>query len=378
MKLSPTIEFASALMRRPSITPEDAGCQIMIAERLQALGFEIRHLRFGDVDNLWAVLGDQGPLFCFAGHTDVVPVGDKTEWHVAPFSAQIKDDYLIGRGAADMKGSLAAMLTACERFLHNHKPAFRLAWLITSDEEGKAQDGTRQVIAWLEEIGEKIDWCLVGEPSSSDRVGDVVKNGRRGSMGARLKIRGIQGHVAYPQLAANPIHMAIPALGELSTTQWDQGNAFFPATSFQISNIHAGTGAPNVIPGLLEVDFNFRFCTEQTPDSLQQRTRNILDQYSLNYELDWWISGLPFLTAQGTLVEAARSAILEITGYSTQLSTSGGTSDGRFIAPTGAQVLELGPVNASIHKVNEQVSVSELDELSGIYEAVLSKLNQTV
>ena len=373
--MSETLDLAIDLIRRPSVTPEDAGCQALMMERLAALGFTNEPLRFGEVDNFWSRRGTQGPLFCFAGHTDVVPPGPLEEWTSDPFAPEIRDGMLYGRGAADMKGSLAAMVTATERFVARH-PEHRgsIAFLITSDEEGPAVNGTVKVVETLEARGEKIDWCLVGEPSSSERVGDVVKNGRRGSLGARLVVHGIQGHVAYPQLARNPVHLALPALAELAAVEWDRGNDFFPPTTFQISNIHAGTGATNVIPGELEVLFNLRFSTETDAARIRETVQAILDRHGLDYAIDWTLSGNPFLTPAGELVEAAQAAIREVTGLETQLSTAGGTSDGRFIAPTGAQVLELGPVNATIHKVNECVGVAELDTLSTIYERLLERL----
>lgn len=375
MNLSPTLALTFDLIARQSVTPEDAGCQEVLIARLEALGFNIHRLRFDDVDNFWAVKGNSGPLFCFAGHTDVVPSGAEEDWQTPPFEPTLVDGKLRGRGAADMKGSLAAMLTACERFIStNPDHSGRIAWLITSDEEGPADNGTVKVVEWLEDQGEKIDWCLVGEPSSSDVLGDTIKNGRRGSLGATLKVSGVQGHVAYPHLAENPIHQVAPALAELSTTIWDAGNEFFPATSFQVSNINSGTGATNVIPGACEVMFNFRFSTEQTPEALKSATTEILDKHGLNYELDWWLSGMPFLTAQGPLVDAALSAIEANQGIQSTLSTSGGTSDGRFIAPTGAQVVELGPINATIHKVNEEVNAEDLDKLSLVYEGILARL----
>jgi succinyl-diaminopimelate desuccinylase len=343
--------------------------------RLAAIGFHCEPLRFGEVDNFWAVRGDEGPLLCFAGHTDVVPTGPESDWQTPPFEPEISGGMLRGRGAADMKGSLAAMVTACERFVSEHPDhRGRIAFLITSDEEGPAKNGTVKVVEWLESKGEKIDWCVVGEPSSTDAVGDVIKNGRRGSLGAVLKVRGIQGHVAYPHLAKNPIHLAAPALAELAAEQWDDGNDFFPATSFQISNINGGTGATNVIPGELEVVFNFRFSTELTADILQQRTEAILDKHGLDYALEWNLSGQPFLTSEGPLVEAAQNAIRRVTGRDTVLSTAGGTSDGRFIAPTGAQVVELGPVNATIHKVDECVNAEDLNQLSAMYQAMMDDL----
>ena len=380
MAITSTQKFAVDLIRRPSVTPDDCGCQTLIAGRLKGCGFHAEHLRFEDVDNLWAITGKADPaspkpIFCFAGHTDVVPVGKASDWDVPPFEGRIVDGMLCGRGSADMKGSIAAMLTATERFLKNHpSPRFRLAWLITSDEEGEAANGTVKVVEWLAAQNSKIDWCLIGEPSSAKALGDVIKNGRRGSMGARLRINGIQGHVAYPQLAKNPVHAALPALHELATVTWDQGNDYFPATSCQISNVVAGTGAVNVIPGVMEVDFNFRFCTEQTPAGLQAATVAILDSHNLDYELDWRVSGMPFLTAAGPLVDAAVRAIKTVRGTDAELSTSGGTSDGRFIAPTGAQVLELGPLNTTIHQVNERISAADLDELSKIYEKILEEL----
>ncbi len=373
--LSPTLELALDLIRRRSVTPEDAGCQPVMAERLAALGFAIEPMRFGAVDNLWARRGSEGPLFCFAGHTDVVPPGPLEDWTSDPFAPEIRDGLLYGRGAADMKGSLAAMVTATERFLAQH-PEHRgsIAFLITSDEEGPSIDGTRRVVEALSARDEQIDYALVGEPSSHQRLGDVIKNGRRGSLGARLRIRGKQGHVAYPQHAENPVHRAAPALVELCNEVWDEGNAHFPPTSFQISNIHAGTGADNVIPGELEVLFNLRFSTEQTPEAIQQRIHAILDRHGLEHQLDWRVSGHPFLTPAGALVEATQAAILAVTGEPTALSTVGGTSDGRFIAPTGAQVVELGPINATIHKVDECVGVEELEQLSRIYTEVLRRL----
>jgi succinyl-diaminopimelate desuccinylase len=373
--LSPTLQLASDLIARRSVTPLDDGCQATMMARLEAIGFGCTPLRFEDVDNFWAVRGESGPILCFAGHTDVVPTGPEENWQNPPFQPEIKDGMLHGRGAADMKGSLAAMVTACENFVASHPDhQGRIAFLITSDEEGPSINGTVKVVEWLEQRNEKITWCVVGEPSSTQAVGDVIKNGRRGSLGAVMTVRGIQGHVAYPHLAKNPIHLAAPALAELAAEQWDEGNEFFPATSFQISNINGGTGATNVIPGELEVVFNFRFSTELTADDLKTRTAAILDKYGLDYEIDWNLSGQPFLTAEGPLVEAAQQAIRKVTGLSTELSTAGGTSDGRFIAPTGAQVVELGPVNATIHKVDECVKAADLDSLSAMYEIILQQL----
>lgn len=373
--LSPTLDLTIALMREPSVTPFDANCQTLMIERLEKIGFRVERLRFGDVDNFWARRGNSGPVLAFAGHTDVVPTGPVENWSVQPFAPEIRDGMLIGRGAADMKGSLAAMVVACERFVAAH-PQHKgsIAFLITSDEEGVAVDGTVKVVAHLEARGEKMTWALVGEPSSSKQLGDVIKNGRRGSLNGILTVLGTQGHVAYPQLADNPIHRAAPALAELAAEVWDNGNTFFPATSFQVSNISAGTGANNVIPGEMKVVFNFRFSTEVTEAQLRERTEAILKKHGLRYTLDWSLSGQPFLTAKGELVAAAVESIREVCGIETELSTSGGTSDGRFIAPTGAQVLELGPLNATIHKVNEEVRAADLDTLTDIYEGILVKL----
>jgi len=373
--MSPTVELSRALIARPSVTPDDQGCQQLLAERLQALGFVIEHLRFDDVDNLWARHGSDAPLLVFAGHTDVVPPGPLDEWASAPFDPVIKDGYLYGRGAADMKSSIAAMVTACERFIAEHAGhKGSIAFLITSDEEGPSVNGTVKVVETLQARNEQIDWCLVGEPSSKDQTGDTIKNGRRGSLNGILEIRGKQGHVAYPQLADNPIHRAAPALAELATVEWDAGNEFFPPTTFQISNIKAGSGTENVIPGTLNILFNLRFSTESTTESLQSRVEEILTRHGLDYEIRWKLSGAPFLTPAGELVDAARAAIQSTTGLETLLSTSGGTSDGRFIAPTGAQVVELGPVNATIHQTNECVNVAELDRLTVIYEKILKQL----
>ncbi|RTZ76094.1 MAG: succinyl-diaminopimelate desuccinylase [Gammaproteobacteria bacterium] len=376
--MSETLELARALIARPSVTPEDAGCQELLADRLRLLGFEIEPMPFGEVRNLWARRGSDGPLFCFAGHTDVVPPGPLEAWESDPFAAEVRDGLLYGRGAADMKGSIAAMATAVERFIASH-PDHRgsIAWLLTSDEEGPAVNGTVKVVETLEKRREKIDWCLVGEPSCSKRLGDTIKNGRRGSLNAELLVKGVQGHVAYPHLARNPVHEALPALAELAATEWDSGNEFFPPTTFQISNIHAGTGATNVIPGELQVIFNFRYSTETTHEALEERVEEVLERHGLEYAIEWSLSGKPFLTPAGALVEAARKAIRDVAGIETGLSTSGGTSDGRFIAPTGAQVIELGPLNTTIHKVNECVAVEDLDLLSEIYERLLVRLLAT-
>lgn len=377
--LSPTLQLAFELLSRPSVTPDDEGCQGLMIERLAALDFHIEKLPFGEVDNFWAVRGHHGPVLAFAGHTDVVPCGPTTNWEFPPFEPCIDDHgMLCGRGASDMKGSLAAMLTAVERFVAQHPDhAGRIAFLITSDEEGPAVDGTRAVVEHLRERNERLDYCIVGEPSSTERLGDVIKNGRRGSLGGVLHIKGVQGHVAYPHLARNPIHQAMPALDALVNEHWDTGNDFFPATSFQISNMRAGTGATNVIPGDVEVVFNFRFSTEVTHEQLKARTEALLDQHGLTYQIDWALNGEPFLTAEGALVDATMRGVEAVTGKRPTLSTSGGTSDGRFIATLGAQVVELGPLNDTIHKVNERVRASDLDELSRIYQATLQALLTT-
>ena len=372
---SETFALTCDLISRQSVTPEDAGCQAMMAERLKALGFKIEGMPFEEVTNFWARRGTEGPVLCFAGHTDVVPTGPVEKWSSPPFEPTLKDGMLYGRGAADMKGSIAAFMTALDRFVKAH-PDHKgsIALLITSDEEGPYINGTTRVIDTLEARNEKITWAIVGEPSSTTLVGDVIKNGRRGSLGATMRVKGVQGHVAYPHLVRNPIHELAPALAELAATDWDQGNDFFPPTSFQVSNINAGTGATNVVPGEVEVLFNFRFSTEVTDSELRSRVEAILAKHNVEYEIKWNLSGQPFLTAEGDLVDAARSAIQEVTGRETELSTSGGTSDGRFIAPTGAQVVELGPVNATIHKIDECVKAEDLDTLSTIYEQMLIKL----
>ncbi|MFK0570741.1 succinyl-diaminopimelate desuccinylase [Endozoicomonas sp.] len=372
---SKTLELAIDLMSRASVTPEDKGCQELMISRLEPLGFKVERLRFGEVENFWLRKGDQSPVLAFAGHTDVVPTGPEDKWDNPPFQPAVIDGMLHGRGAADMKGSLAAMVTACEDFLAEHAGhKGSIAFLITSDEEGPAANGTVKVIEHLEARNEKIDWCLIGEPSSTNTVGDVVKNGRRGSLHGHLTIKGIQGHVAYPHLARNPVHEVALAIADLTGETWDEGNEFFPPTSFQIWQIHAGTGASNVIPGECQVNFNFRFSSELTPEQIQHRVTTILDSHLLEYDIDWHLSGLPFLTRPGALVDAAQKAISEVTGLTTELSTSGGTSDGRFIAPTGAQVVELGPVNATIHKVNECVKADDLDTLQEIYKGILRHL----
>ncbi len=373
--MSATLELAKQLIEIDSVTPDDKGCQQIIAERLSKIGFNIENMRFGEVDNLWARLGDSAPLFVFAGHTDVVPTGPEEQWSSPPFVPTIENGVMTARGTADMKSSIAAMICACEN-LHNQGRTLKgsIAFLITSDEEGPAIDGTVKVIETLEQRGEKIDMCLVGEPSSTAQLGDVIKNGRRGSIGGKLTIHGKQGHIAYPHLAENPVHRFASAMQAMVTEQWDEGNDFFPPTSFQISNINAGTGATNVIPGDLDVMFNLRFSTEITHQQIQQRIEAILKQHELNYSLDWTLSGLPFLTAKGELVDATVSAISAVCGIETELSTAGGTSDGRFIAPTGAQVVELGPVNASIHQIDENININDLEKLTLVYTEILHQL----
>jgi succinyl-diaminopimelate desuccinylase len=373
--MNETLALSKALINRNSVTPEDAGCQKLLCDRLEPIGFKVENMRFDDVDNIWLRRGTERPLLCFAGHTDVVPTGPVKDWNSDPFNAEIRDGLLYGRGAADMKSSIAAFTIASERFVKDfpdHKGS--ISYLITSDEEGPSINGTVKVIEALEARNEKIDWCLVGEPSSKDTLGDVIKNGRRGSLNGYLTIYGQQGHVAYPHLANNPMHLAAPMLAELVEMEWDKGNEFFPPTTFQISNINSGTGATNVIPGQADLIFNFRFSTEVTADQLKQRVANLLEKHSLNVELKWVLSGVPFLTAEGELVAAAVESIKEVTGTDTELSTSGGTSDGRFIAPTGAQVLELGPRNATIHQVNECVEVDDLEPLEEIYYRIMKKL----
>ncbi|NKN31923.1 succinyl-diaminopimelate desuccinylase [Marichromatium bheemlicum] len=375
MTLSPTLQLAHELIARPSVTPDDQGCQQLLAERLAALGFRIEAMPCDGVTNLWARRGDQGPLFCFAGHTDVVPPGPLGQWDSPPFEPTIRDGLLYGRGAADMKGSIAAFVCALEAFVARH-PDHRgsIALLITSDEEGPATAGTVEVMRRLGARGERIDYALVGEPSSSARLGDTIKNGRRGSISGFLKVHGKQGHVAYPTLARNPFHESARALADLVAETWDQGNDHFPPTSLQLANLNMGTGAENVVPGELAAQFNLRFSTELDAATIQRRVGAILDAGGFDYTLDWRLSGEPFLTPSGALVEAARAAIAEHCGIDTELSTAGGTSDGRFIAPSGAQVVELGPRNATIHQVNECVGVAELDQLSDVYAGILERL----
>lgn len=372
---SETLQLTRQLIERDSVTPNDKGCQTIMADRLSRCGFNNESMRIEDVDNLWATHGSGRPLLVFAGHTDVVPSGDAAHWSTPPFEPTEKDGYLYGRGAADMKGSLAAMVVATERFIADYPDHNgRLAFLITSDEEGDAYYGTEAVMKTLTKRGEQIDWAVVGEPSSTAVVGDTIKNGRRGSMLGYLTVKGQQGHVAYPHLAKNPIHLVAPAISALATEVWDNGNEFFPATSFQVSNFQSGTGATNVIPGTADLMFSFRFSTEVTPEALQERTRQILDSVGVEYELRFEVKGLPFLTDRGALVEAAIDAVRHVTGKTPELSTAGGTSDGRFIAPTGAQVLELGPINKTIHQVDECVSIADLEELTEMYYRMMVSL----
>ena len=370
-----TLELAQQLIARPSLTPKDEGCQTLMIARLERIGFEVHRLRFGDVDNFWARRGSAVPLIAFAGHTDVVPTGPLSDWHSHPFQPEIRDGLLYGRGAADMKGSLAAFITAIEDFVARHpNHTGSIGLLITADEEGPSINGTVKVIDWLNARHEKIDYCIVGEPSCVEVLGDTIKNGRRGSLNGRLTLHGIQGHIAYPHLASNPIHLFAKTLQTLTTLQWDQGNDYFPPTGFQFSNIHAGTGAENVIPGHLEAVFNFRFSTEVTDRQLREKVESVLRRNNLRYDLTWSLSGQPFLTPVGQLVDAVRTAIRAELGRETTLSTGGGTSDGRFIAPTGAQVVELGPLNATIHQVNECVAVADLGRLSRVYGRTLDIL----
>ena len=370
-----TLDLAKSLISQASITPDDKGCQSIMIERLKKIGFEVHSLKFADVDNFWATRGSSGPIFAFAGHTDVVPAGNEDEWNTVPFEPTIKDGYLYGRGAADMKGGLAAMVTATESFVKdnpNHKGT--IAFLITSDEEGVAINGTVKVMDYLKENNQKIDYCLLGEPSSTSVTGDVIKNGRRGSLNGVINVNGQQGHVAYPHLAKNPIHLFSQALSDLCAQEWDSGNEYFPATSFQVSNIHSGDGVTNVIPGKAKIMFNFRYSTETTKEELMAKVHEILDNHKIDYTIDWSHSGYPFLTPVGDLVSACVSAVEEIKDITPELSTSGGTSDGRFIAQEGTQIVELGPVNATIHQVNESILVEDLEDLSHIYSKVLSKI----
>ncbi|WP_290902072.1 succinyl-diaminopimelate desuccinylase [Aquabacterium sp.] len=380
--MTATLRLTEALIARPSVTPEDQGCQALMTERLKALGFACHTLSFGPTDapvtNLWAIKrgsDEAAPVLAFAGHTDVVPTGPLDQWGSPPFVPSHRDGLLYGRGAADMKTSLAAMVVASEEFLAAH-PQHKgsIAFLITSDEEGPSVDGTVKVCEWLQQQGQRLDACIVGEPTSVQQVGDMIKNGRRGSLSGKLRVKGVQGHIAYPHLAKNPIHLAAPALAELVGIVWDQGNEHFPPTSWQMSNVHAGTGANNVIPGEVVIDFNFRFSTESTPESLQQRLEDVLRQHGLDFHIDWTLGGRPFLTRKGPLVEAMAAAIAQVTGVTTELSTTGGTSDGRFIAQICPQVVEFGPVNASIHKIDEHVRVADIEPLKDIYRGTLERL----
>lgn len=373
--MTDTLELLKDLIRRESVTPNDAGCLDLIANRLMPLGFIDERLNFNDTENMWLRRGEAKPLFVFLGHTDVVPVGALNLWESPPFEPTIRNGQLYGRGAADMKGGIACFITAVERFVKNHpNHAGSIAIMLTSDEEGPATNGVVKVVDVLEKRGDKIDWCLVGEPSSDKKIGDVIRVGRRGSLNANLTVHGIQGHVAYPEIADNPIHKITPALNDLVNEVWDEGNKFFPATSLQISNIHSGAGAENVIPANANVQFNLRFSTELTDEIIKQRTEEILNRHDLKYEIVWRLSGTPFLTSNGALIDSAHSAIKKVTGFETVDDTGGGTSDGRFIAPTGAQVIELGALNASIHKVNEHIGIADLDVLSKIYEQMLIEL----
>jgi len=373
--LTPALELAQDLIRRRSVTPEDGGCQDLIAARLASAGFKCEPMRFGEVSNLWARRGSARPLLCFAGHTDVVPTGPLAEWHSDPFVPTIRDGKLYGRGAADMKSSIAAFVVAVEAFVRE-RPAHggSIAFLLTSDEEGPSVDGTVKVVEVLKKRGETMDYCVVGEPTSVDALGDMLKNGRRGSLSGRLTVRGIQGHVAYPHLARNPVHQLAPALAELAKTKWDNGNEAFPPTTWQVSNIHAGTGVGNVIPGSVDVDFNFRFSTESTDTGLMQRVDDILKKHGLEYSVSWVLGARPFLSANGKLAKTVTDVCKRHTGHSAELSTTGGTSDARFIIDISPEVLELGPVNASIHKLNEHIEVAALEQLSGIYLDTLRSL----
>ena len=373
--MSETLTLLEELIKKPSVTPDDAGCQDLLAQRLTKIGFEDERLNFDNTQNIWLRRGGSKPLFVFLGHTDVVPPGPLNAWETPPFEPAIRDGKLYGRGAADMKGGIACFITAVERFIAEHPDhQGSIALMITSDEEGIATNGIVKVINALENRGDKIDWCLVGEPSSNQQIADIIRVGRRGSLCAKLTVHGIQGHVAYPEIAENPIHAFAPALKELTEEVWDNGNEFFPPTSLQVSNINAGTGAENIIPGSVEVQFNLRFCTELDEATIKQRTHAILDKYGFKYDLQWRLSGNPFLTEKGKLIDAAHQAIKTVTGRTTIDDTGGGTSDGRFIAPTGAQVIELGPINESIHKINENVAITDLEILSNIYEQIMINL----
>ena len=370
-----TLQLARELIARRSVTPEDSGCQQLLAERLAPLGFAIEPVRRGEVANLWARRGTARPLLCFVGHTDVVPTGPLGKWHSDPFVPTERDGKLFGRGAADMKTSIAAFVVAVEHFVKTHPShGGSIALLITSDEEGPAVDGTARVVELLKDRGERIDYCLVGEPTCVSKLGDTIKNGRRGSLSGTLRVKGVQGHVAYPHLAKNPVHLAAPALAELAATEWDRGNEHFPPTTWQISNIHGGTGASNVIPGEVEVMFNFRFSTASTPEAIKQRVQSILERHGLDFEIEWSLSGVPYLTPRGKLVETLIAAIREVTGFAPEVSTTGGTSDGRFIADICPEVVEFGPLNASIHKLNEHIDIASIEPLREIYSRLLSRL----
>lgn len=373
--MTATLDLTCDLISKKSVSPEDMGCQALLAERLEKMGFSIENMPFGKVSNFWARRGSKAPLLCFAGHTDVVPAGDLKQWQSEPFQPEVRNGRLFGRGAADMKGSIAAMVTACERFIADN-PDYpgSIAFLITSDEESIAVDGTRRVIETLQGRNESIDYCIVGEPSSNEVLGDIIRNGRRGSLNGTLTVHGTEGHVAYPDLASNPIHHFMPALAELCTIEWDQGNDYFPPTSFQISNINAGEGTNNVVPGEMTALFNFRFSTEVTAELLQKQTEAIFNGHYSDYTIEWQLSGNPFITEEGILTDAVKQAIFAVTNVETELSTAGGTSDGRFIAPAGAQVVEIGPCNKTIHKANEEVLVDDLERLSQIYEGILAKI----
>ncbi|MBI5658509.1 MAG: succinyl-diaminopimelate desuccinylase [Nitrosomonadales bacterium] len=373
--MSATLQLAKDLIARRSLTPRDEGCLTLIGARLEALGFGLERTHCGGVDNLWARRGNCGPIVCFAGHTDVVPTGPLDQWDSDPFAPAVRDGILYGRGAADMKGSLAAFVTSIEKFVAKHPGhAGSIALLLTSDEEGAAVDGTVRVVEALQARGERLDYCIVGEPTSVAATGDTIKNGRRGSLSGALTVKGVQGHIAYPHLTRNPIHLSAPAIAEMAATMWDQGNEYFPPTTWQISNIHGGTGAANIVPGTVGIEFNFRFSTASTVDSLKAKVHAILDRHGLNYELAWMLAAKPYLTARGDLVDAASAAVKQVTGIEAVLSTSGGTSDGRFIAGICPQVIELGPLNATIHKINECVAVADLDVLSEVYFLTLEKL----
>jgi succinyl-diaminopimelate desuccinylase len=373
-----TLEFTRELVRRPSVTPRDEGCQELMAARLRQAGFRVESLPFGEVTNLWARRGSGGPVFCFAGHTDVVPPGDPAQWQSEPFSPEIRDGYLYGRGAADMKCSLAAMTDAAVEFVAaNPRHGGSIAFLITSDEEGRARDGTLKAMEVLSARGEKIDWCVIGEPSCNERLGDTVRVGRRGSLSGMITVNGVEGHVAYPQLARNPIQLFAPVISELYATPLDHGNEFFPPSSFQVVKIEAGEGAPNVIPGKLNARFNFRYSTVWTYPRLQEHVEALLRRHGLDYDLRWHLSGEPFLTPVGALTEGISAAVREVTGLTPELSTGGGTSDGRFIAPYGTHVVEFGAVNASIHKVNERVAVADIDRMKAVYRAILARMLPT-